>query len=387
MSTNQVQAPSPSTDIDREWETHTVSFPGFADLSTPKGSYVKSSKFICLGREWCLWIFPRSRGVEVEAAEEEKVSVYLSLRSAGKLKVEFSFTIKDLQTTIRIREFKPNDGVTGYRNLYTRDKIVARLVDGTLLVEVKLRHATSAPPFIPDNPATCNIVQKMFMDEEFTDITFEIGGEKLTTSSPTVFHAHRLILKMAAPQLEELCVKSDETPTRVQILDVSPDTFKALLLYIYGCKIPEFGNDISRTKDIIEAANKYGVTRLKLEAESHYVSSIKFNLENVVENLLFAETKNCALLKEKIMKFIVNNAVDIVEKETLKNFSGGGLLNDALTALAMKEKDKACRGNDNENSSMSTIPICELRRLAQEKGMDVDGTREMLISALNQVTK
>lgn len=385
MSTNQVEAQSPSTNIDREWETHTVSFPGFADLSTPKGNHVTSSKFICLGREWCLRIYPRGHS----EAKEDMVSVFLSFHSTGKLKVEYSFAVKDICLGSGIYEFDTTAHAThGFRDLIKRDAVLAPLVDRALLVEVKLRHATSAPHFIPDNPAMCNIVQKMFMDEEFSDITFEIGGGKLTTSSPAVFHAHRLILKMAAPQLEELCVKSDETPTRVQILDVSPDTFKALLLYIYGCKIPEFGNDISRTKDIIETANKYGVTRLKLEAESHYVSSIKFNLENVVENLLFAETKNCALLKEKIMKFIVNNAVDIVEKETLKNFSGGGLLNDALTALAMKEKDKACRGNDNENIiSMSTIPICELRRLAQEKGMDVDGTREMLISALNQVTK
>ena len=255
--------------------------------------------------------------------------------------------------------------------------ILTHLEDGTLLVEVKLRHADTISPFIPDNPATCKIVKKMFMHEEFADITFEIGEGQL--QSPSFFYAHRLILKMAAPQLEEICMVSDQTPTRVQILDVSPDIFRTLLMYIYGCKIPDFGKEISRTKEIIEAADKYGVTNLKLEAEAHYVSSIKFSLVNIVENLLFAEARNCALLKEKVMEFMVYNAMEIVDKKTLRDFPGG--LNVALTALAIKEKKTT---NEGGNEPITTMPICELRRRAQVKGVDVDGTREMLISELDQ---
>ena len=377
MSTNQEgESPSPST-IDREWETNIVCFAGFADLSTQKGNYVQSIKFISLARQWCVWIYPRGDGA---TPDDSQVSMYLALSSPGKsLKVEYGLAIGGLAKGPAINEFTQTEPLNGngYRAFSTRDEILARLVDGALMVEVKLRYAEASLPFIPDNPATCKIVKKMFMHEEFADITFEIGEGQL--QSPSLFPAHRLILKMAAPKLEELCVMSDHTPKRVRILDTSPDTFKALLMYIYGCKIPDFGKEISRTKEIIEAADKYGVTNLKLEAEAHYVSSIKFSLENIVENLLFAEARNCALLKERVMEFLVNNALEIVETKTLKDFPGG--LNDALTALAIKEKPTPSK---NGNEPMTTMPICELRRRAQEKGVDVDGTREMLISALDQ---
>jgi hypothetical protein len=369
--------PSPST-IDREWETNIVSFAGFTDLSTPKGKCVKSSIFVCLGREWCVWLYPRGDNL---ISDETKVSVYLALSSPGTMKVEFGLAIGSLTKGPVIHEFTQAVYSMGYKSFSTRDEMLARLVDGALMVEVKMRHAESSLPFIPENPATCKIVKKMFMNEEFADIIFEIGGGQLQT--PSLFHAHRMILKNAAPQLEEICVASDQTPTRLQILGVSSDAFKALLLYIYGCAIPDFGKEIARTKEIMEAADKYGVTNLKLEAEAHYVSSIKFEPDNIVENLLFAEARNCAVLKERVMKYLVNNAAELVEKQTLKNFPGR-LLNDSLTAIAIKEKEKKIGLSKVGNEPMTAIPICELRRRAQEKGVDVDGTREMLISALDQ---
>ena len=381
MSTNQGETPSPSTN-DREWETNIVSFAGFADLSTPKGAQVKSSKFIRLGREWCVWIYPRG---DSPSPDESQVSVFLVLSSPGKsLKVEFDLAIGGLTKGPLLYEFTQPEPLNGYGHqaFSTRNEILNHLVDGALMVKVKMRCAKASLPFVPNNPATCKVVQSMFMDDEFADITFEIGGG-LDDMSPTLFHAHRIVLTKAAPWLAELVISSTETPSRIRIEDVSPDAFRALLLYIYGCKIPDFGKDLSRTKEIIEVADKYGVTNLKLEAEAHYVSSIKFNVDNIVENLLFAEARNCALLKERVMRFMVNNAVEIVEKQTLKDFPGG-LLNDSLVALAIKEKESKCELNNGGNEPMSTLPICELRRRAQEKGVDMDGTREMLISALDQ---
>ena len=369
--------PSPST-IDQDWETNMVCFPGFADLSTQKGLKVQSSKFVSLGREWCVWIYPRGDGA---TPDETTFSLFLMKCSPGRVKVEYTVAIQALTKRPDIQnEFTDALSGCGWKNFYTRNEILNHLVDGALMVEVKMRHVKPPLPLVPDNPAMCKVVQNMFMNEEFADIIFEVGGEQL--QSPSLFHAHRLILKKAAPQLEEICVASDQAPTRVQILDVSPDTFKALLLYIYGFQIPNLGKEISCTKEIMETADKYGVTNLKLEAEAHYVYSVRFNLENIVENLRLAESRNCALLKERVMKFLVNNATEIVQKQTLKDFPGGRL-NDSLTALAIKEKEKMTTRHD-RNEPMSTLPICELRRRAYEKGVDVDGTREMLLSALDQ---
>ena len=48
-------------------------------------------------------------------------------------------------------------------------------------------------------------------------------------------------------------------------------------------------------KEIIDVANRFGVS-LKLETEA-------FLMENVMELLLYAESKNCALLKEAAMDY------------------------------------------------------------------------------------
>ena len=122
------------------------------------------------------------------------------------------------------------------------------------------------------------------------------------------FYTHYFILKRAFPLLAELC-KSDTSPAQVQIPDESPDIFKDMLLYIYGLPVPAFGNDGLRTRKIIEIANKYGVTNLKIAAEVHYVS----------------------------LDFIVKNAFEIAKKKQLMDIPEY-LHNDILLAMALKGK-------------------------------------------------
>jgi hypothetical protein len=79
-------------------------------------------------------------------------------------------------------------------------------------------------------------------------------------------------------------------------------------------------------------------------------------------------------LKEKALEFIVNNPVQIVEKQTLED-APASLVNDILLAIAMK---------DRKGEGFDLMSISELRRLSHEKGLDIDGTREMLIAGLKK---
>ena len=71
---------------------------------------------------------------------------------------------------------------------------------------------------------------------------------------------------------------------------------------MYGGQVT---NDTLETyaMEIIDAADKYGVTTLKLEAESCYVATTTISTNNVLELLLYADSKNCALLKEAARDF------------------------------------------------------------------------------------
>ena len=226
------------------------------------------------------------------------------------------------------------------------------LVDGTLVVEVHMKlqqpAKLSPPQFIPENPhmklhqpaeATlphfipenpfCNNMLQMLNDEDSADVVFAVGkqpsknnAKKVAKIAPVKFHAHCLILNNAGSAiLVEFCDSKGDPSTPIEITDVSPEVFRHLLYYIYGEKISD--DDMkARTKEIIDAANRYGVATLKLEAEACLVVGTTFSLENVMEHLIYADSMNCALLKEVAMDYIMENKAEVLEKISFDDAPG-----------------------------------------------------------------
>ena len=162
----------------------------------------------------------------------------------------------------------------------------------------------------------------------------------------------------------------------VQINGVSPETFRHLLYYCYGGKISD--EDLQESaKEIIDAADRFGVANLKLEAEACLVQSMSFTLENIIDNLLYADSKNCALLLEKAMDFVVQKRFDIIGKISLDNLPGT-MMNDLLTAMTQgpSEKDKP--------DDIEFMRVSELRKQLHAKGLCVDGSRKAMIALLKE---
>ena len=373
-----VHAGTPSHDFQGEWAKTTVYFHGFAGLPAERGKGVWSPKFKCLGYIWEIHLYPG--GDNVKDHGTTRISIYLKSRHSENIKVAYQLAIGNNYNISQTDTFNLNTS-RGFG--IDRNSALNNLVHGALAIQVRMKPANSPPPFIPDNPSTYDTIQSLFMEKESADIVFHVGGERKDTD-PTdsgakaldtkEFHAHRLILKKAAPLLAELSM-CDKSPSHVEIPNVSPAAFKALLLYVYGRRISKFGVDISLTKEIIDAADKYGITHLKLEAEAVYVASIEITCENVLENLQYADSKNCALLREAVMNFIEGNAAELLEMGTLKD-APEGMFQDILAVVARKKKRKK---TENE---ISIMRISDLRREAAVNGLDVDGSREMLIASI-----
>ena len=191
--------------------------------------------------------------------------------------------------------------------------------------------------------------------------------------------AHRVIVSNCSSVFADLCESHGDETTPIQINDVTPDVFRLLLSYMYGGKVSH--DDMkSHVWDIIKAADKYGVINLKLEAEAYVVEGITFTIENVKELLIYAESNNLALLKEAAMDYIVENKANVIEKLSFTD-APGTLLNDMLAACVRSEtKDGTARRSD-----FSFMRVSLLRRKAHERGLNVDGSREMLIAALKRV--
>lgn len=377
------------------WVTTKVFFDEFATLSDTKSS----PTFSCLGYEWYLKLYPNG-SIECDEPEKE-ISVFLCLQSRGPVKVEYSFSVSDFahadnkifQSTSKFVRSKGNEN--GCAKFLKRELALTFLTEGALVIDVRMRPTKYSSPFL-DNPSNQLTVKDFFNDEEYADVVFEVGGElkqqqlgnakqnKKVKTLSTKFFAHRLIMKKVAPQLAELCLPSQKSPTHIDLPNISPKTFEAVLLHIYGYNIPDLGKDVAFVKDIIEVADKYGIISLKLVAEVCYASKLSLTLENVVEHFLFAESKNCAHLKEKTVDFIIENTAEVTKRNMFTNTAEGPSRSDILAAVARAQAQSpySYRYDRRTSTELCTMPIDVLRRKAYQKGLDVDGSRETLISAL-----
>mmetsp|Transcript_13569 Transcript_13569/g.29503 ORF Transcript_13569/g.29503 Transcript_13569/m.29503 type:complete len:408 (+) Transcript_13569:38-1261(+) len=394
-----VGRPSPEfQEFDRESASAEVRFHDFAGLSTTlrgHGFAVESPLFTCLGHQWLLRIYP---GGDIASAEG-MVSLHLYNMSDRDIKIRFDCSIKGARGSERFNMLPRNFGSKSApnntnakcsRNFALRSKIRDSLIEGTLVIDVQMKQVepSKTPPFIPENPSACKIIQNMFMDEKSADVVFEVGlqkrgggARKKAKVSQITFYAHRFILQQCTTTLAELCGSGGDQSSHVVLIpDAKPDIFRHLLHYIYGGKVSD--EDLKTyAKEIIDAADKYGVANLKLEAEACFVSSTTITIENMMDHLLYADAKNCALLKEAVMDFIVENDADVLEKVSFKDAPAGPtMITDILAAIVRGKKKNGNNGSSEDQ--FSTMRICDLRRKVHQKGLDVDGSRETLIATL-----
>ena len=101
--------------------------------------------------------------------------------------------------------------------------------------------------------------------------------------------------------------------------------------------------------------------------------------DNIIDNLLYADSKNLALLKEAVMDYVVANREGIIGKVSFSNVPGD-MMTDLLTAVARRES-----GDDNNGSiNYNKMRVGTLRKMLYEKGLDVDGSREAMIALLKE---
>ena len=118
---------------------------------------------------------------------------------------------------------------------------------------------------------------------------------------------------------------------------------------------------------------------LKLEAEACYVRTTTITIDNMIDNLLYADSKNLALLKEAVMDYIVANKNSIMGKVSFDNVPST-MITDVLAAVA--RVDQSEEEGDSESIKYNKMRVSELREKLDEKGLDVDGSREAMIAIL-----
>ncbi|KAL7427152.1 hypothetical protein ACHAXM_000758 [Skeletonema potamos] len=357
----------------------------FATLDTTEDHYIASPEFTCNGHQWLLGLYPGGHSDETEGY----VSAFLCHLSEGSITTGFEIKILDKFGNVKMAKTTAKHVFNGIYSIGWSDFIYRSVIldasqdildsNETLTVDVSMEvEEEPTTAFVPKNPFV-NMMKEMFNDETTADVCFEVvnissADEKEEQKAESVsFHAHRLILKKCAPMLAALFGSNDTA----SITDVKPDIFRHVLFYVYGGKVP--AEDLKQhAKDIIDAADKYSIINLKLEAEAVYVKTTKITIDNAIDNLLYADTKNCALLKEAVMNFLAENSTEAVEKISFTDFPAH-VVKDLLVAFSRSSKKEANGANVDE---LTTLCVSALRRKLHKMGLEVDGSREAMIASI-----
>jgi hypothetical protein len=245
------------------------------------------------------------------------------------------------------------------------------LVRGDLIIDVELQYQPVLGSFIQVvNPMNAKMLQ-VLSTGEYTDVVFTFNNGKTQ-------RAHKTILDIHAPLLGDFCQRTEDgKDIEVPIQNISPKIFHRVLKYIYGAETPKIAN-YAEGRDLIDAANRFGLSNLKVAVETVLVESFVFTIDTVVDTLIFAEAKTCPLLKESALLYISARAGDVTRTASFPEL--------AVSHNLMAEILQLCHVKPGESfydpTRIEMMSVNNLRKKLLKRGLEIDGTKESLAEAV-----
>lgn len=262
------------------------------------------------------------------------------------------------------------------------------LTDGNLVVEVDIQVLMDKIPdcaWTPSNTLSADMMTLLNSanSDSPDSIMFDVssgGGASRT------IYAHRSILSVRSPTLASMA-EDCESGISLPITGVHPNVFSALLIHIYTGEFPYKNFLRSNALAIIRAADRFGCTGLKLTAEIELAAG-GITTENAAELILFADATNCAMLKEAGIDYFVVNSEDVMASTGYAQVTESPTVMAELMAAMTSGKRKRAGGDTRtDDGNYKRMRVASLRKKLDEKGLDVDGSKEMLIARLEAVDR
>ena len=126
----------------------------------------------------------------------------------------------------------------------------------------------------------------IFESTDFADVKFLVKGEEIP--------AHKCVLASRSVYFKNMfqAGMQESASNQVEVTDVEPATFKALLQFVYGGNLKE--TQFEPLTQLIAAADKYGLDELKDICGSAISANLK--VDDVIEALRTADMYNCPSL-------------------------------------------------------------------------------------------
>jgi len=335
------------TKVDVQKFSYRWKIQNFSFCREEMGEVMKSSHFSTDNPneklKWCLRVNPK--GLDEES--KEYLSLYLLLLSnKSEVRAKFKFSILN----IKGEETKAMESQKAYRFVQGKDwgfkKFIRRdfLMDEangllpndqlTLFCEVSVVqdsvniHGHSQRPklIVPDCTLTTDL-SNLLRDQTFSDVKFDVHGEE--------FAAHKAIMAARSEVFSAMFAThsnfAEAQNGSVKIVDVEKDVFREMLNFIYTGKVENLNQ---MADELLAAADKYALTRLKVMCEEALCSNL--TTENVASVLMLADMHTATQLKELSIRFCNLNAKEVMETQGWKNMleTQPKLVSEAYRSLA-----------------------------------------------------
>jgi hypothetical protein len=370
-----------------EMHTIRVVFHDFANLPNNRGVLTKSAVMICHGYQWKLLLFPGgsiksnistvhlSFGLQCVSAQSGDCEV--------KGKYAFRIPSANYSRNIWVNEqhiFSKDSFCFGYSNFLLRSDVLdlsnGFLVDGNLIIEVDIqvyRDESSLLIFRPKTTLPLDMIKFLESANQSGEVKLQVGPEE--------FSALRGILEARAPELAALA-KDYPSDTLIHIQGIKPSTFRSFLRFVYADVVPNSEDFQKEARELLDVADRFGCKGLKLLAEAELVES-GITVDTAADMLILADAKNCAMLKEAAIAFYASKPTEVMSSSGwAKLRESADLLTELLEVLASNKKSSAPANVD--ESVCKRMRVSTLRTKLEERGLDVDGSREMLIRRLEE---
>ena len=174
-------------------------------------------------------------------------------------------------------------------------------VDSSLTRNSTVSSSKASPLWSPPSRGLSDFL-RWFESGGSSDVTFVVDEERM--------RAHRVILLARAPVLSSLCADADAD---IEISEVSPAVFKEVLRFTYCDELstPEVHSTQDGARGVLEAADRFGVTRLKQLAEIE-LATRHLSVEGAADLLLLADAHSCPQLKESATELFVSKAPEVI---------------------------------------------------------------------------
>ncbi|KAI3734901.1 hypothetical protein L6452_14381 [Arctium lappa] len=345
------------------------------------GKYISSDTFSVGGYDWAIYFYPDGKNLEDNSMY---VSVFIALASDGTdVRALFELTLLDQSGKGKHKvhshfdralesgpyTLKYRGSMWGYKRFFRRVSLETSdyLKDDCLsmhctvgVVRNRVEGAKHFSIAIPPSDMGQNL-KYLLETETGCDIVFRVRDE--------TFKAHKLILAARSPvfRAQFFGLVGNPNMDEVELKDIEPSIFKAMLLFIYSDKLPdsqEITDSMSMCtstnviQHLLAAADRFGLDRLKQLCEAKLCEEV--NADTVATTLSLADQHRCSQLKAICLKFAAANLGAVMQTEGFKYVEETcpSLISELLETVASVAVDeRSGEGSSRKRSGSSVIGL------------------------------